>query len=59
MEFIMLQLNTLGLLYWPAAGSRFARPGKSAAAAAVTPSTQGGMSTKLNHYNKLTTVGAF
>ena len=42
MEFIMLQLNTLGLLYWPAAGSRFARPGKSAAAAAVTPSTQGG-----------------
>ena len=35
--------RTLGLFYWPAAGSRFARPGKSAAAAAVTPSTQGGI----------------
>ena len=33
---------TLGLFYWPAAGSRLARPGKTAAAAAVTPSTQGG-----------------
>ena len=32
---------SLGLIYWPAAGSRFARPGKSAAAAAVTLSTQG------------------
>ena len=34
--------HTLGLFDWPAAGSRFARPRKSAAAAAVTPSTQGG-----------------
>ena len=32
--------QSLGLLYWPAAGSHFARPGKSAAAAAITLSTQ-------------------
>ena len=41
MEKIIMFMNPLGLLYWPAAGSRFARPGKSAAMAAVTPSTQG------------------
>ena len=32
--------RALGLPYWPAAGSHFARPGKSAAAAAITLSTQ-------------------
>ena len=35
-----LKLATIELLYRSAAGSDFARPGKSAAAVAITPSTQ-------------------